>query len=155
MKTPKLNFEQFKKDLEALINKHSMENGSDTPDFMIADYLCKCLIAYNKTIEQRERWYGRDQKEVGCEHNSVSTNTATIGASVSETIALCDDLDELTAENDLYKRTAELLATKLNKAITGEYCDCECNMKDMCSITPCENLQFEHALEQARKEAVK
>jgi len=50
----------FKKELEELINKHSKENGSDTPDFILAKYLASCLKVFNKVITDREKWYGRE-----------------------------------------------------------------------------------------------
>lgn len=53
-----MNEDQFRKDLEGLINRHSMENGSDTPDFILADYLMACLKAWNSGVNERERWYG-------------------------------------------------------------------------------------------------
>jgi hypothetical protein len=59
-----MNREQFKKELEHLINKHSMENGSDTPDYMLADYLMGCLDNFNSIVQSREKWYGRDKKTV-------------------------------------------------------------------------------------------
>jgi hypothetical protein len=49
----------FQKQLEELINKNCIENGSDTPDFLLAEYLGDCLAAYNKTVKAREKWYGR------------------------------------------------------------------------------------------------
>ena len=52
--------EDFRLELGILINKHSMENGSDTPDFLLAEYLIDCLNAYDKTMQKRERWYGRE-----------------------------------------------------------------------------------------------
>ena len=52
----------FKKELEHLINKHSLENDSDTPDFILAEYLNDCLIAFNKAVNRREEWYGRERK---------------------------------------------------------------------------------------------
>lgn len=55
MKTP-LTFE---KELEILINKYSKENDSNTPDFIIKDYLLKCLDTFNSTTNSREKWYGR------------------------------------------------------------------------------------------------
>lgn len=51
---------EFKKELEILINKHSIENESDTPDFILANYIAMCLDAYNATIKSRELWYGRN-----------------------------------------------------------------------------------------------
>ncbi|MCK9447226.1 hypothetical protein M0Q50_10285 [bacterium] len=49
--------EKFKVDLEHLINKHSIENGSNTPDFIIAEYLINCLLNYNDIIRAREEYY--------------------------------------------------------------------------------------------------
>ena len=40
----------FEKELENLINIHSMENDSDTPDFILAEYLRKCLAAFNVAV---------------------------------------------------------------------------------------------------------
>jgi hypothetical protein len=51
--------ETFRKELESLINRHSAENGSDTPDFILADYLQDCLFAWDKAVAAREKWYGR------------------------------------------------------------------------------------------------
>ena len=59
-----MNTEDFRKELKDLINSHSMENGSNTPDFMLADYLVDCLEAYNKITTTRESWYGREPKLV-------------------------------------------------------------------------------------------
>lgn len=49
----------FVQDLEAVINRHSKENGSDTPDFILAQYLEGCLATFDTTMVARERWYGR------------------------------------------------------------------------------------------------
>jgi hypothetical protein len=50
---------EFYKELEAVINKYSKENQSDTPDFILAEYLRDCLHAYNAAVVAREKWYGR------------------------------------------------------------------------------------------------
>lgn len=47
----------FGKELRALINKHSLENKSDTPDFLLAEYLVKVLKAFNYTTVQRTVFY--------------------------------------------------------------------------------------------------
>lgn len=49
---------EFQKELEKLINRHSMENGCDCPDFILADYLMSCLRAFNFSTKAREKWYG-------------------------------------------------------------------------------------------------
>lgn len=54
-----MSAQDFAKDLESLINRHSQENGSDTPDFILAQYLLGCLAAWNAAVTHREVWYGR------------------------------------------------------------------------------------------------
>ncbi len=54
--------EEFRKEIEQLINKYSMENASNTPDFILAKYLTSCLSSFDTAIQQRETWYGRDAR---------------------------------------------------------------------------------------------
>ena len=55
---------EFQVELAVLINKHSLENGSDTPDFILAKYLEDCLAAYNHALAVRETWYDRPLRGV-------------------------------------------------------------------------------------------
>jgi hypothetical protein len=50
---------EFEKKLTELLNYSSLECESDTPDFILAQYLIGCLETYNTTIQSREKWYGR------------------------------------------------------------------------------------------------
>lgn len=52
----------FQRDLEHLINRHSLENDSNTPDFVLAHYMMNCLFAFNDAVRQRENYYGRDPR---------------------------------------------------------------------------------------------
>lgn len=47
------------------LNRHSMENGSNTPDFILAQFLLACLAAWNRGTQQRETWYGRESRPGG------------------------------------------------------------------------------------------
>jgi len=49
----------FVTSLAELINCHSLETDSDTPDFILAEYMTRSLEAFNNTIVKREEWYGR------------------------------------------------------------------------------------------------
>lgn len=51
----------FKQELAAVINKYSMERGSNTPDFILADYLADCLAAYEHMLGSKNLWYGVDK----------------------------------------------------------------------------------------------
>lgn len=55
-------FSRFEKELEDAINRTCMENGSNTPDFILAKYLVNCLKAFNKASKDREKWYGKELK---------------------------------------------------------------------------------------------
>lgn len=46
----------FRSELSALINKYSKENGSGTPDFILADYLINCLEAYDSAVYAKDEW---------------------------------------------------------------------------------------------------
>lgn len=48
----------FRYSLEVLINAHSKENGSNTPDYILADFLTSCLASFDKAVKEREEWYG-------------------------------------------------------------------------------------------------
>jgi hypothetical protein len=48
----------FLDQLEDLINRHSMENGSDTPDYILANFLGQCLIAFNEATTTRDKCHG-------------------------------------------------------------------------------------------------
>lgn len=45
-------------EIKHAINRVSGENGSNTPDFILAEYLVSCLAAFDRAIHARERWYG-------------------------------------------------------------------------------------------------
>jgi len=55
----------FGKELESLINRYSKEKESNTPDFILAQYLKDCLDSFNKAVQRREGWYGRIDAENG------------------------------------------------------------------------------------------
>lgn len=52
----------FETEIRGLINRYNKENESNTPDFVLAQYICNCLDAFNMAVQQRETWYGRDPR---------------------------------------------------------------------------------------------
>lgn len=48
----------FEEALRELINQTSQENISNTPDFILAQYMLDCLEAFNKATQERTKWYG-------------------------------------------------------------------------------------------------
>ena len=49
----------FEEAIREVINRYSMENGSNTPDFILAGYLSKCLDAFNRAVGLRSGWYNQ------------------------------------------------------------------------------------------------
>lgn len=50
---------ELEREIESAINRHSAECSSNTPDFILAQFLIGCLAAFNSATQQREAWYGR------------------------------------------------------------------------------------------------
>jgi hypothetical protein len=49
---------EFEKELRAVINRHSAENFSNTPDFVLANFLLRCLDAWTAAVRARDSWFG-------------------------------------------------------------------------------------------------
>jgi hypothetical protein len=62
----------FVEDLQNLINKHSLEQYSDTPDFLLAEFLKGCLTAYESTVKKRDKWYHIECK---CRYGNSESRT--------------------------------------------------------------------------------
>lgn len=64
----------FQDELTKLINKYSQENESGTPDFILAQYMWNSLQAFNLAVNEREKWYGRQQDKFGMPTGNVTLN---------------------------------------------------------------------------------
>jgi hypothetical protein len=47
----------FRIELQELINKHSVENWSNTPDYILAAFLGAVLNDFDRAVTLRDRWY--------------------------------------------------------------------------------------------------
>ena len=52
----------LEEEIRRTLNCHSAENASNTPDFILAQFVLGCLAAYNQAVQQRETWYKRDAR---------------------------------------------------------------------------------------------
>lgn len=64
-------------DIIDVINRHSAENDSNTPDFILSTYLLSCLAAFNVAVNRRENWYGRGGNSV-INHRPAPTDAPTL-----------------------------------------------------------------------------
>lgn len=46
-------------ELRRVLNSFCEENKSNTPDWILAGYVLDCLDAFNRAVNERERYYGR------------------------------------------------------------------------------------------------
>lgn len=51
----------FFEELRELINRNSLEAGSNTPDFILASYLMGCFEAFDKATQERTKWYSNEE----------------------------------------------------------------------------------------------
>lgn len=49
----------LRNDIAAAINRHRAEKGSNTPDYILAEYLADCLAAFDRAMQARQKWYGK------------------------------------------------------------------------------------------------
>jgi len=55
---------EFEKELQELLNRHSKEVDSDTPDYVLAHYIKYSLKALNQAVNLREEWYGSKENNL-------------------------------------------------------------------------------------------
>jgi len=55
---------ELRKKIEDAINRCSAENGSNTPDFILADFLLGCLAAFDEATNARDKWKVGGAEEV-------------------------------------------------------------------------------------------
>lgn len=53
---------EFKRELKSLINRYNRESISNTPDFILAEYLMVCLDNFETMVNVRTVWYGESSK---------------------------------------------------------------------------------------------
>ena len=49
--------------ITSLLNSYCRENESNTPDFILAEFLQKSLNAFDDCVERREAWYNRNNEQ--------------------------------------------------------------------------------------------
>lgn len=108
----------FEHDLAALINRYSLENQSDSPDFVIAEFMCASLAAFNAGVRERERFYGRlERHSEGGGLVKLPPAASTPLPPVKADGSVKEDLETLVAAAD-----AEPAVTECDQPPAGWYC---------------------------------
>lgn len=53
---------ELREEIRRVLNMHSAENRSDTPDFVLGRYLMNCLDAFDWATNDRKKWYEREKE---------------------------------------------------------------------------------------------
>ena len=64
----------LQKDIQHLLNRYSQEKESDTPDFVLAEYLIACLDAFETAIARRKEFA---PKIIGKKHEISENSSAS------------------------------------------------------------------------------
>lgn len=91
----------FESELTDVINRYSKENGSNTPDFILAEYLTACLEAFNSCSKAREKWYGKELRIGGHIYSDVPAHKAFVE---------CKTLREILYTQDSYMTSGSWLS---------------------------------------------
>jgi hypothetical protein len=62
---------EFLANVAHAINYSSLENGSNTPDFLLAEFLADVLVAFDRVQQKRGEWYGKPIKAPGSSTDST------------------------------------------------------------------------------------
>jgi len=75
----------FKKELESLINSYSVENESDTPDYILTEYLRGCLAIFASAVRLRDMFFEfKPWKELDVEEDGIKQREEGVSDSGKE-----------------------------------------------------------------------
>lgn len=111
--------------LASLLNSVCAENDSNTPDFILAQYLLGCLAAFNTAVQQREAWHGRDARPTA-HPDDVALSTLPpehVGHEEGEAVAAgerdFEETDEEPPWEDITPREVMLVSDRVIDARSG------------------------------------
>lgn len=60
IETPIFEFNKFKKEVNKLINRYSIENTCNTPDFILSEFICSSLKCFIDSVRKKDKWFDFD-----------------------------------------------------------------------------------------------
>lgn len=75
-------YTRFRDELQQVINSKSMENGSDTPDFMLAEFLTDALMSFDRLMQRRDSWYGGSHRQLKAQLEAEGAHTEAANAEI-------------------------------------------------------------------------
>lgn len=95
-------YDKFEIELTELLNKHSLENYSNTPDYIISRFLVMSLQSFENSIKLRDYWYNFEPHKYTIEETKEKQKSILFEVAVKVTdsekfekfISLINDLQE-------------------------------------------------------------
>lgn len=56
-------YDELVREIASVCNRYSVENRSNTPDFLLAEFMLGCLNVYENTVNARADWHTRGTAE--------------------------------------------------------------------------------------------
>lgn len=56
--------EEFKRELTSLLNRYSIDDKLDTPDYVLTEYIMANLSAANNLVHTRDFWFDDTKKNI-------------------------------------------------------------------------------------------
>lgn len=81
----------LRQEIAAVLNCHSKDNGSNTPDWILAEYLLVCLDAFDGAVNAREKWYGRENARPATSRPTISGLEAILNAEDGPPVEILPD----------------------------------------------------------------
>lgn len=120
-------------DIRSAINRHSRENVSDTPDFVLAGFLTDALRAFDVGVTRRCHFYGRYDTPGGVV-TPISTPTHDSGATVNGTFSTETRGDYATAP--VYKcNSKECGGLSLESGLFEGLCACGASVTEVRDVS--------------------
>jgi hypothetical protein len=99
----------FEDELLTLLNKYSRENGWNTPDHVLADYLKESLAAFDKAVGRRDYWWGFDS-------NKASTGSTESPRSTKSSADILGEFTEFADKVTTFVKSISDLIEKPNQS---------------------------------------
>lgn len=95
----------FQEDLQQLLNRHSAESPSGTPDYILAEMLTNVLKTFNEAVGQRAEWRG-ESVELPAMQKLFDTPSSMDDCAACH--SMMDDIREESAVDDDRFETGEV-----------------------------------------------
>ncbi len=94
-------------ELAELLNRHIAENESNTPDWILAEFLISQLGAFDAAVKQRDKWYGITPEPGVSLFEWISGQAAERTANPRKSKPTIEELEKILSDKELKIKVLE------------------------------------------------